>query len=146
MQVESSIIIDRSAEAIFAFLTDVEAQSQWQAATLENKKLTEGSVGLGTKIQHLGKFLGLRIETIAEVIEYEPNCKYRYKSIQGYLPVDMQYILEPAEAGTKLKLIAGGALDGIFRFADPLVAVASRRLIAADLRRLKSLLESQVKT
>ena len=142
MQVESSIVIRRTLEDVFAYITNPEAQAQWQATTLENKKLTEGAVGVGTQMHHLGKFLGTRIETIAEVIEYEPNRQYRYKSIQGFLPVDMRYVLQPAEGGTKLTLIAGGAPGGFFRLAEPLVAAASRRLIANDLRRLKHVLES----
>jgi len=146
MEVETGILIKRDVEDVFAFITDPGAQSQWQAATLENKKLTDGPVGIGTQIQHLGKFLGKKIETIAEVIEYEPHSQYRYKSIQGFMPVDMQYILEPEQGGTKLKLIAGGSLGGFFTLVEPLVAMASRRLIASDLRRLKAVLETQVKT
>lgn len=146
MQVESSIVIMQPLEDVFAFITDTEAQSQWQAATQENKKLTDGPVGVGTQIQHRGKFLGKRMESIAEVVEYEPNSKYHVKSVQGYLPVDLQYLLEPAEEGTKLILIAGGAPGDFFRLAEPLVAAASRRLIAADLRRLKAVLETRVKT
>lgn len=146
MHVELSIVIKRPVEDVFAFITDPAVQSQWQAATQENKKTTEGPLRVGTQMHHLGKFLGQKIETIAEVVEFEPNSKYRYKSIRGYLPVDMQYVLESGMGDTKLKLIAGGTTGGFFWLAEPFVAAASRRLIAADLRRLKSVLESQVKT
>lgn len=139
-------MIKRAVEDVFAFITNIEAQTQWQAATLENRKLTEGPVRVGTRMQHHGKFMRVRIETIAEVIELEPYSRYRYKSIQGFLPVDMLYALEPLKGGTKLNLTAGGAPGGFFRLAEPLVAVASRRLISADLRRLKGVLEAQDKS
>lgn len=139
---EVSTMIRQPIEKVFEYVTNVEHHAQWQTATLEDKILSEGPLGMGTTIHHVGKFLGRRIENTSEVTEYEPNTNFAYKTVSGSLPVEMRYRFESVEGGTRLTLTAGGETGRFFKLAEPIVARSAKRLLDEDLIRLKNILEA----
>ena len=67
---ESSIVINRPVEEVFALLSNQENNPKWQAESLEVKKTSDGPIGVGTTFHSVGQFLGRRVEGEYEVTEY----------------------------------------------------------------------------
>ena len=69
VNVETSIIINRPIEEVFAYLTDAGNNPQWDLGLVEVRQTPERPVGVGTRITEVRKFLGRKMETTSEVVE-----------------------------------------------------------------------------
>ena len=141
-KIERSIVIDRPVDEVWEFVHDTTKDALWQTTLVESEKLTDGPMGLGTRVRELRHFLGLRIEVAWEVTEYEPNTTSAIKGVSGPIPLSGRYRLEPLDAGTRLTV--SGELDahGFFKLAEPVFARITRRELEANLGHLKDLLEA----
>ncbi len=141
LKIESSIVINRPVDEVFAVLSNIENNPKWSSGFLEAKKTSQGPIGVGTTWRAVQKALGQRIETEAEVTEYEPNrkCTQRGKSP---FPVKVQMTFESVEGGTRVNLRLEGEPGGFFKLAQPLVANMAKRNIEGDLANLKDLMEA----
>jgi hypothetical protein len=70
---ELSIVLDRPIEEVFGFLTNLENDLKWRREWVEAVKTSEGPIGIDSTFRLVGEFLGRKIPTTYEVIEYEPN-------------------------------------------------------------------------
>jgi uncharacterized protein YndB with AHSA1/START domain len=141
LRVAGSVVIRRPIEEVFAFVTTPENSSKWQSATVETKKITPGPVGVGTRMSHVGKFMGRRIQVAAVVTDFIPNCRYTYDSRFRSTAYFLRYTFEPAEGGTKLTLDTQANLAGTFRLLTPLVVRMTQRMYRQDLDKMKEVLE-----
>ncbi|GAH15534.1 unnamed protein product, partial [marine sediment metagenome] len=122
IKIETSVVINRPIEEVFAFVTDVEKLSQWSAELVEAKKTSEGSVGVGTTFSGVVKMLGRRMENDHEVSEYEPNSKFAFKVTSGPAQMEVEYTFESVADGTKFTVVAEGETGGFFKLAEPIFA------------------------
>ena len=146
MKSRVSILIHRTLAEVFPFVANFENQSQWQSATIRNTQLTPGPMCVGAQCRHVGKWLGRNYESVGEVIEYEPDRQWGYKSLSGPYDLVMHYRFEPVGDDTRLTMDVEGdtkGFFGFFKFAEPLVARAGEKLLNDDLARLKKVLESK---
>jgi Polyketide cyclase / dehydrase and lipid transport len=141
---EHSVLIDRPVEEVFAFVTDPNNDPLWHASTLDTEQTSEGSVGVGTTYRIVLKFLGRRIETTYEIIEYEPPRKHCVRITSGPIPAVGCLLLEPTnDASIRFtQNLDRGELGFFFRMAEPLVRRAINRQSETDLATLRDLLES----
>jgi hypothetical protein len=99
--IESSIIINTSAEKIFAHVSSLESLKNEYIVNVE----ADAPIKLGTKIKTTVKAMnGVQNVITSEVIAYEQNKIYGTKTF-GTPPasdVISTYILEPAGSGTKV--------------------------------------------
>src|SRR5215208_1276216 len=58
IQVDQSVVIERPLEEVFAFLADPENDAQWTPMVTETRKTSEGPLGVGTRYEQSGHFLG----------------------------------------------------------------------------------------
>lgn len=140
---ETSIIIRRPITIVFAFVTDPENLPKWASRTYDVTKNSEAPIGVGTTFLGVGRFLGQRIASPQEVIEYEPNRKYAIKNSSGPLNFVFRYTFEPMEGGTKIVCIGEVEPSAFFKLAGPIFVSAVKRLCETDLSHLKNLLEAQ---
>ncbi len=141
LKIESSVVINRPLEDVFAVLSNVENNPKWSPIFLEVKKTSAGPIGVGTTYRGVAKFLGQRIETETEVTEYEPNRTIASKSKSPF-PVEVRQTFEPVEGGTRVNFTLNGEPGGFFKLAEPLVGTMARRSTEADLANLKDLMEA----
>jgi uncharacterized membrane protein len=142
LKIETSIVINRPVEEVFAFTTNFENQPKWQSRLLEVKKTSEGPIDVGTTWRGVAKLLGQRIETEQECTEYKLNRTYTGKFISGPFPVEARQTYEPVEGGTRLNFVLEAQPGSFFNLAEPLVMSMVKRLTEADLANLKDLMEA----
>jgi hypothetical protein len=72
----------------------------------------------------VGRFLGRKIETEAQVISWEPPRQLTAKSINGPYPLEVTNILEPKGEGTLLTFKGRAEFGGFYKLAEGKAAVA----------------------
>ena len=142
-KLEHSVVINRSTQDVFDYMTDFEKLSEWMSELVEAKQTSEGVVSVGTMISAVATPIGRRAETTLEVTEYEPNKKFAIKSIAGPVESEDQFTFEPVGEGTKVTRVTEGELSGFFRMAEPLVVRMLNRQFETNFSNLKDLLEAQ---
>jgi uncharacterized membrane protein len=142
-KLESSVVINRPLEEVFAFATDIEKLPQWMAELVEAKQTSEGPLGVGTTVSAVAKPLGRRAESTQVVVEYQPNRKFAFKSTSGPVASEDETTFESVAGGTKLTRVTEAEMVGFFKLAEPLVVRMMQRQFDTNYATLKDLLEAQ---
>lgn len=144
IKVEKSIVIDRPAEAVFAYVSDHTNAPRWQRGLLEARRTTDGPIGVGTRYTFVRTLMGRRMELSNEFTQYEPNKLVAFKATSDWMAAQAWYLIEPA--GTDRARITSGIEirpAGLFRLAEPLIGASLSRDVEANLGDLKGLLEAK---
>lgn len=143
MKLESSLVINRPVETVWAYISDFKNMPIWSTGTLEVQLTSEPPVRKGSTYLWVGQFLGQRLEVTSEVTEFEPNRAWAYRTLSGPFANAAAYRLEPADGGARVTISAEGEMNGFFKLAEPVVAAMTRRQFDGILVNLKDILESQ---
>ncbi len=138
MRIENVIEIERSACDTFDFLADLEHIPLWNYYVRSVRRISGSESLVGTvfrqvrrrdeqdlRIEHADRCHEIRVSTVSETS----------------LGLQVRWILEPTGRGTRLRDLRVIDLHR-GRLADWLFAGRVRRAVAANLRKLKSLLET----
>ena len=140
---ETSVVINRPVEQVFAYVDNTDNDTKWQEGVLESKQDPVGPVAVGTKVNQSFQFLGQRLETSFEVTEHEPNQSVKYKSISGPIDFESLTTFETVDDGTKLNLALEADVSGVFKLAEPLVARNAKSQWEKSFASLKEVLETE---
>jgi Polyketide cyclase / dehydrase and lipid transport len=140
-KIERSIVIDRPVNEVWEFVQDTTKDAMWQTTLVESQLLTEGPRRVGTQVQEVRRFLGVRIPMTLELTEFEPERKSSLKAVTGGIPLSGSYLLEPLDDGTKLTVTGQLEAHRLFKLAEPVFARMTIRELEASLGHLKDLLE-----
>jgi len=144
-QVRVSLVIDRPIDEVFAFLSDMENNVKWRASQVDVLKTSPGSIRVGTTYRMVNRIFGRRLETEAEVVEYDPPRKCAIKDRSGRLPLKAQRIFEPVATGTRVTLILDAEPRGLLRVVEPFFRSLGTRRLKKDVARAKDLIESRAR-
>jgi uncharacterized protein YndB with AHSA1/START domain len=139
---ETSIVINRPIEEVFAFVSNPENYPKWFSASREVQITSDGPTGVGTTFRTVVTFLGRRIEGEIEFTAYEPNRSYAEKVKSGPFPVENRVTFERVEGGTRVTTSQVAEPGGFFKLAEPLLMRMIKRQFEADGANLKDLMES----
>ncbi len=142
IRVQTSVLVERPPPEVFAFISDFENNPTWQSGMVEAKFTSEGPLGVGSTYAQVAKFLGRRIESTFEVIEYEPNRMVKATSTSGAFPITFTRSVESAKGGTLVTALIQGDASGFFKLAEPLLARLVQRSVDRDYATLKATLEA----
>jgi carbon monoxide dehydrogenase subunit G len=133
VRAELTIEIERPADEVFAFMTDVSHVPEWQAGV----KTAERHDG---RIEEARSLFGRELHTTLEIVEEEPPRVFTLRALNSPVPFTVRHELEPAEGGgTRLTVTADGDVPG---FAAGLLARRAEKQFRKDFERLKQILES----
>jgi hypothetical protein len=143
VDVLTEILIERPRGEVAAYACNPDNATEWyeNIETVEWK--TEKPLAVGSKLEFVARFLGRRLAYTYEVMELVPTERFVMSTAAGPFPMETTYTWEDAGGSTRMQLRNRGKPSGFAGVAAPMMAVAMRRANRKDLRRLKTLLESQ---
>jgi len=141
IKVEHSVVINRPVPEVFAFVTDPANNAKWQEGLVESRMASAGTMGVGTQLTDVRKFLDQDMESKLEVLVYEPNKRFMQKVISGPIPFEIIETFDPDVNGTKLTVLIHGEPGGFFKLAAGMVQKQLENQLQGDAERLKKVLE-----
>ena len=140
---ESEETIDRSAEDVWAFAADVLQHPKWMA--IEDAAIVRGGSGeVGTTFRETIRMGPRRYAAELVVSESVPGKSIAWR-VTGGIPLagEARLELEPLAPGrTRARWSGAFRLTGMWRLVEPLMAGEVRSSEAAELVRLKGILEA----
>ncbi|HEX6269379.1 MAG TPA: SRPBCC family protein [Anaerolineales bacterium] len=141
-RLEATILINRPAEDIFAFLNTPENHPKFVPGMIEFKKTSPGPLDqVGATIRGVRQFLGQRMELPYEITEYEPGNRLGMKGAIGPITFEDGYVLDPMGNSTRVKFWLELTLTGLIMLAKPFVVWQGKIHADETLANLKSTLE-----
>ena len=143
VDVSGSILIERSVEDVFAYVTDVTKDPTWHTDVLEARKTTDGPPGVGT-VWH-AKFkpsMGIS-EGDMQVVTFEPNRKQVMRGDVGPMHPTLTYVLEPVDAGTRFTRHVQITVSGWMKIMAPMMGMMLPKQNKGFLTNLKRVLEER---
>ena len=120
-RIEKSIEIKAPPRKVFDFTNDLQKRNETSKGWAEARYLSEGPVGVGTKMHYVGWAAGKRGEWDVEITEYLENKKVVAHIVNGgKQKMDDEMTFEPTATGNKLTFrldynvlpsVLGGLLD-----------------------------------
>ena len=145
MNDKQNVFINRAAEEIFAYMSDIENMVDWSSVIISTRKISPGEMHVGATVQHTIRFLGKWLDITFEIVEYEPSRYLTLKSISGVAPCLFSYQFEPAEGGGTI--VSQGTIihftGAILDLTESVVTNVVRRQLEHDLLTLKDILEAR---
>lgn len=141
IKIETQVEIDKPSDEVFAYISNFENNPQWQSGQIEARFTSEGALQVGSTYDQVATFLGRRIVSTFEVLEYEPGYKVKASSTSGSFPITFTRMVEPEEGGSLVTAVVEGDASGFFKLAEPLMKIMVQRSVDADYRNLKQILE-----
>ena len=141
IEVEHTLEIERPAEEVFAYLTEVSRLPEWQASA-ESAEL-EGELREGARIREVRTFMGRRATSTLEVTEYDPPGRFSLRVVEGPIRYSVEHALEPLDGRTRVTFVGRGETKGIPRLMQGAVRRAVERQFVKDLEAFKRTLEAR---
>jgi uncharacterized protein YndB with AHSA1/START domain len=140
IEVEHTLEIDRPAQEVFDYLTDVSRLPEWQSSA-ESAEL-EGSLGEGARIREVRTFMGRRAAATLEVTEYDPPRRFSLHVVEGPIEYAVEHALEAVDGRTRIRFVGRGETPRVPRLMQGAIRRAVERQFVRDLETLKRTLES----
>ncbi len=141
-RIECEIVVNRPAEAIFAYLSDANNWPEWNSLVLE-AHADETPLRKGSKVETVVKVLGRRIVAVSEITEHEPFTTFSTRAKSMGLTFQDSWTFEPVGGTTRVKYLAEAETHGLFKLADPIVARIVKKQWDGNLEALKEMLEAR---
>lgn len=136
--------VARSPRDVFSFVSDYANDPRWRRGLESIAFTTPPPVGIGSRAVEVLRVYGQRLETVTEVVEFEPERKMVAKSVSGPTPVVATRLVEPDGAGCRVTYQIDVDESGVllFRVLRPLLKRMQQRQIDGFMVRLKDVLEA----
>ena len=141
LRVETMTVIRRPIEEVFAFVSDVTHDLQWQPEIREVRVTSEGPLGVGSTFREVRQTQGREFTWDMRITEFEPNCRICIESLQGTVPYQGCRLFEAIEGGTRITETSEVQLPLLLRPLGALIVRSSRRSVSEGYAKLKALLE-----
>ena len=141
MHFANSVTIRRPPGEVFAFLVDPANIPRWNYAIDSARQVSPGPLGVGTRIQQTRSDPRPTTEELV-ITELAPDRRMVLEGDLGPLSGTLSYQIEAVPEGTRLTNIADLSGRGPLRLLAPLAANRVRDAVAANLDKLRDLLES----
>lgn len=143
LQMSESVEINRSAEAIFEYVTDVPQAPSWRP-NLVIRDFSGQPFGVGTAWNEVTKFMGREMVVNFEVTELEADQHFVTKQEGGGVSGNLSWDIKPVTDETStFTLSFDGELSGwLASLAASILRNQARKDMQRDLTNLKSNLEN----
>jgi uncharacterized membrane protein len=146
IRIEHSVVIDRSVDQVWDYLTDFQNTPKWDIGVVETKQTSAGPAGLGTTFQNIGPFLGRNSVREYRVTEYEPEQKISMGLVSPSRLIqhaEISYMFQPDGDRTRLTFSGSMELKGIYKLLQPFLLQRAKKDGQGDLENLRRQLDPQ---
>jgi len=140
LRFSNTVTIQRSSHDVFEYLAHFENVPKWNYAIVETSKTSDGPVRVGTTYKQK-RSLPSPSEEAFRVIEFEPDARLAIHGDLGPFEGTLTYELESVPEGTRITNSADLAAHGLLKLAAPLASSRVGDAVAANLHKLKEILE-----
>lgn len=141
---ESSIVIERAIEDVFAFVSDPSNDPKWCPTVREPRQLGTGHPSVGMQYEFMHKPAPVKWAPIkVEITELVPPKAFGARSTDSQGFYDYQYQLESVEAGTLITHRTESNFTSPLRFVAPLLKGHLQKVMGGQLSNLKAILEAE---
>ena len=142
-ELRGSIDIGRPVEDVFAYLTDVKNNLDWESGVVESELTSDGPIGVGSKGRRVEKFFGTEKSTW-EVTEYDANKRAAVRFDSDRAVGDGSFELEATENATRMEFMIRADAKGFFtKLLMPIISPMAERRANRSYGTLKRVLESK---
>lgn len=141
MQFENTVTIRRPPSEVFAFVADPANIPKWNYAIVSASQVSPGPFGVGTRIQQSRSIPRPATEELV-VTEFVPERRMVLQGDLGPLSGTLSYQIDEVPEGTRLTNAADLSGRGPMGLLAPLATTRVRDAVAANLDKLRRLLES----
>jgi uncharacterized membrane protein len=146
VNVSTEIIIHLPKEKVAEFASDPENAPKWLVNIESVEWLTEKPLKTGSQLIFRAKFMGRHLQYIYEVIEIIHGQKLVMQTINTAYVIETTYGWQAVDENTTcMTLCNRGIPPGLSKILTPIVAIAIKQASRKDLKRLKFLLERNVR-
>ncbi len=138
-RVERSATIPAPAAEVFAYLSDLDRLSEWQAGVVSARRTSPGELGAGATALVVREVMGNRVEAPLTITEYDPPRRLAIGSEVSGVKAHATLDFAEADAGRATDLtfameIRGSGFTG---FIEGMIASAAGGDIDSSLERLR---------
>ena len=143
IEFETTVRVERSPQQVFAILADFEAYlPRWAKGPVAAVR-TVGDGGVGSRYTITARIGPAKVSSPYEVTGYVPPTRLAGDGIAGPVRFHEEYTVHEDGAATVVTQSIRATPRGPFRLLGRVLDRQLRRLIAADLDRLKHLVEAE---
>lgn len=142
IEIKSSILIYKPIKLVFDFLCNPENDFQWQYGTLASAVISEGEVAVGASFRSVGHFMGHRTQSTYEIIEYDANKKYSFKSLSGPLQSFTTFTFKIAKGCTQVNMEIHANAINMLGLNENIIEKKLKKQTKENMTILKGILET----
>ncbi|HEX3567409.1 MAG TPA: SRPBCC family protein [Acidimicrobiales bacterium] len=138
-----SIAVDRSAEEVFAYVTDPSRFSEWQKGVVSGHMESSGTTQIGDRCVSTRRIGFAERPSTSTVTRFDPPHHWAVSGIDGPIRAMVDVTVEPrSDSGTHLTVALDFEGHGIGRLLVPLLVTReARREMPVNVTKLKERLE-----
>jgi uncharacterized protein YndB with AHSA1/START domain len=140
-RVETSIIIQRPLDQIFAYLIEPSNLPEWAPGYVQARSTSDSPIGVGSTSMRVTNFGGRRSESQYTVINFEPNAQISFATQSGPLTIVEIFQVQQAGAGTRVTIAEEVSSRLVLKPIEWIFAFMASRNIAQYGEALKHQLE-----
>lgn len=129
-------VVHAAPAEVARIMFDPQVEDRWTESKDKAEVLTPGPLGIGSRVRHAAKLLGLKSASfVTEVVELEPERKLAMEIVEGPERGLVTYQVSPTAGGS----IAAIHVRSHPKLPIPLVPWARKQQIQENLHRLSNL-------
>lgn len=133
--------IARTPKEVFDFITASENAPKVAPNIKSMVKLTEGTVGVGTRYRETRLMNGKEAQAELEIVDFEPGQRYAMKNATEGIETVYRYTFHSEKNGTRIDLVCELNASGVKKLMLPMVASILKKEDGDHLQRLKKVME-----
>jgi len=143
MRHETSVMVNRPIDEVWAFMTDPFNVPRFGSMTLGFRQTSPGPVGLGSTGQMRVAILGFETRIRVSVTEWDPPHTFAFSMTgAGIRSGSLRQTLEATADGTKVVRVSEFEPRGVLKLLWPIVGSFVRRRMDATIPKIKRFLEA----
>lgn len=142
MRVVESVVIERAPEEVWAVISDPGTHTTWRPALREFRPLSDGPLGVGSRIREVLEWRGREIVIDDVVTAFDPPRRLGIRGEWKAADFEMDLLLEPVGEGTKVTMDWPlHPKSFLLKLAAPFMGGAMRKATNEELELLKAHVE-----